>query len=142
MDNPSDARVAHLLRRAHRIAVVGLSSNPERPSYNVARYLMDHGYEIVPVNPHENEVLGQPAYARLTDVPGHIDLVDIFRRPSYVPEVVRDAVQVDADAIWMQLGAVDADAAVAADRAGLTVVWDRCIAVEHARLVIHGKRIA
>src|ERR1039457_6455381 len=94
MDNPSDARVAQLLRGAHRIAVVGLSSNPERPSYNVALYLAQHGYEILPVNPFENEVLGLRSYTKLSDVPGQIDIVDVFRRPSAVPDVVRDALEV------------------------------------------------
>ena len=142
MDNPSDARVAHLLRTARRIAVVGLSSNPERPSYNVARYMLEHGYEIIPVNPNENEVLGYRAYAKLADVPGYIDIVNIFRRPGAVPDAVRGAIAVDAHAVWMQLGAVNEEAAALADAAGLTVVADCCIAVEHARLVIHGARIA
>src|SRR5690348_5700824 len=142
MDNPSDARVAHLLRTARRIAVVGLSSNPERPSYNVARYMMEHGYEIIPVNPNENEVLGQPAYAKLTDVPGHIDIVSVFRRPVAVPGVVRVTIAVGADAVWLQLGAYNEDAARQAIAAGLITISDCCIAVEHARLVIHGMRIA
>lgn len=142
MDNPSDARVAQLLRTARRIAVVGLSSNPERPSYNVALYLIQHGYEIVPVNPFENEVLGEHSYAKLADVPGHIDIVDVFRRPSAVPDVVRDALEVQPQAVWLQLGAFNAAAADLARAAGLLVIADSCIAVEHARLVIHGQRIA
>lgn len=142
MDNPSDARVTQLLRTAHRIAVVGLSSNPERPSYNVAYYLLDHGYEIIPVNPNENEVLGRLAYARLADVPGHIDIVSVFRRPSAVPEVARAAVAVGAGAMWMQLGAYNEEAANRALDAGLITIANCCIAVEHARLVLHGMRIA
>jgi predicted CoA-binding protein len=122
--------------------VVGLSSNPERPSYNVARYLMEYGYEIVPVNPNENEVLGLPAYARLGDVPGHIDIVNVFRRSIFVPEIARAAIAVGADAVWTQLGVMHEHAALDASRAGLIVVMDRCILVEHARLVLHGMRIA
>lgn len=142
MDAPSDARVAHLLRSAHRIAIVGLSSNPERPSYNVARYLLEYGYEVVPVNPNENEVLGRRAYARLADVPGHIDLVNIFRRPGGIPDAVRGAIGVGAFAVWMQLGVVHEEAAAMAENAGLAVVMDRCLMSEHARLVLHGTRIA
>ena len=142
MDNPSDAQIARLLRNARRIAVVGLSSNPERTSYNVARYLLAQGYEIIPVNPHENEVLGQTAYPRLSAVPGPIDIVDIFRRPSGVPEAVRGAISAGAGAVWMQLGVLHSDAALQAHAAGLMVITERCAMVEYARLVIHGARIA
>jgi predicted CoA-binding protein len=142
MDDPSDIRVALLLRTARRIAVVGLSSKPERPSYNVARYLMEHGYEIIPVNPNEDEVLGQIAYPRLTDVPGPIDIVDVFRRTAAMPDVARGAIASGAKTLWTQLGVVHPGAAAEAAAAGLTVVMDRCILVEHARLVIHGARIA
>ncbi|HEY8284174.1 MAG TPA: CoA-binding protein [Chloroflexota bacterium] len=140
MENPSDARVALLLRTAHRIAIVGLSSKPERPSYNVARYLLDHGYEVIPVNPHEQEVLGRQAYARLADVPGTIDVVDIFRRPKFVPGVVAEAVAAGVGAIWTQLGVISEEGAVLAAAHGLTMVMDRCMEVEHARLVLHGAR--
>lgn len=142
MDNPSDARVSLLLHTARRIAVVGLSSKTERPSYNVARYLQEHGYEIIPVNPNEDEVLGQVAYPRLSDVPGRIDVVDVFRRSAAVPEIARAAIAVGAGALWTQLGVVHEGAAASAAAAGLTVVMDRCMLVEHARLVIHGMRIA
>ncbi len=142
MDTPSDTRVAMLLRRARRIAVVGLSSNPERPSYNVARYLMEYGYEIVPVNPNEVEVLGVPAYAHLAEVPGPIDIVNVFRRSRYVPEVARAAIAAGAPSLWTQLGVEHEHAALEASRAGVLVVMNRCILVEHARLVIHGARIA
>lgn len=142
MDNPSDARVALLLRTARRIAVVGLSSKMERPSYNVARYLMEHGYEIIPVNPYEDEVLGQVAYPRLTDVPGPVDIVNVFRRSAAMPDVVRSSIACGAGAVWTQLGVVNQVAAADAAAAGLTLVMDRCILVEHARLVIHGARIA
>jgi hypothetical protein len=142
MDNPSDARVAILLRTSTRIAVVGLSANPERPSYNIARYLVEHGYEIIPVNPNENEVFGIPAYARLKDVPGHIDIVNVFRRGSALVTHAKEAVAVGAGCLWMQLGVVSDEAVTIATAAGLTAVQDRCILVEHARLVLHGARIA
>ncbi len=142
MDNPSDARVAILLRTSTRIAVVGLSANPERPSYNIARYLVEHGYEIIPVNPNENEVFGIPAYARLKDVPGDIDIVNVFRRGSALVTHAKEAVAVGAGCLWMQLGVVSDEAVTIATAAGLTAVQDRCILVEHARLVLHGARIA
>jgi uncharacterized protein len=142
MDNPSDLRIARLLRDAKRIAVVGLSSDTERPSYNIAHSLLDYGYEIIPVNPRENEVLGVPAYARLADVPGHIDIVDVFRRPVALVTHAREAVEIGAGAYWMQLGLSSEEAARIATEAGLTVVQDRCILVEFARLVLHGERIA
>jgi len=142
MENPSDARVGQVLRSAQRIAIVGLSSKPDRPSYNIARYMLDHGYEIVPVNPNEDEVFGRPAYARLTDIPGPIDIVNVFRRKSGVPDTVRGAIAIGAPTLWLQLGVIHEDAAAAAAAAGLTVVVDRCILVEHARLVIHGAMIA
>ena len=142
MDNPSDARLAMLLRTSTRIAVVGLSTNPERPSYNIARYLIEHGYEIIPVNPRENEVFGIPAYARLKDVPGHIDIVNVFRRRNALVAHANEAVAVGAGALWLQLGVISNEALSVASSAGLIAVQDRCILVEHARLVLHGARIA
>jgi predicted CoA-binding protein len=142
VDNPSDARIARLLRESRRIAVVGLSSDPERPSYNIAHYLIQHGYDVVPVNPNETEVFGIPAYSRLRDVPGHIDIVDVFRRKNALVTHAREAVEIGADAYWMQLGLASDEAANLAAAAGLVVVQDRCIFVEHARLVLHGAKIA
>ncbi|MDB5075303.1 MAG: CoA-binding protein [Chloroflexi bacterium] len=142
MENPSDVRVASVLRSANRIAMVGLSSNPERPSYNVARYLMEHGYEVIPVNPNENEVLGALAFARLRDVPGHIDIVNVFRRNTALVGHAKDAIAAGAGTLWMQLGVASDEAAKLAIDAGLTVVQDRCIFVEHSRLVLHGARSA
>jgi len=141
MNYPSDADVAHLLRDAHRIAVVGLSSKPERPSYNIAHYLIAKGYDIIPVNPYEREVLGRPAYARLTDVPGHIDIVDIFRRPKFVAGLAAEAVAVRAGALWGQLGVVSEEGEAIATAGGLFVVMNRCMEVEHERLIVHGARI-
>jgi len=114
------------------IAVVGLSSDPARPSYGVARYMQRQGYRIIPVNPNEREVLGERAYPALRDVPVPVDVVDVFRRPEYVPEVVEDAIAIGAPVLWLQQGVIHPQAAARAQAAGLAVVMDRCIKVEHA----------
>lgn len=119
--------------RYKTIAVVGLSSNPMRPSYGVGEYLQAAGYRIVPVNPNEREVLGKKSYARLEDVPEKIDIVDIFRRPEEVPPVVESAIRVGAKVVWMQLGIANEPAAKKAQSAGVTVVMDACLLIEHKR---------
>jgi hypothetical protein len=125
--------IPDLLRKSHVIAVVGLSSKKFRPSYGVAEYMQKEGYRIIPVNPNETEVLGEKAYARLEDVPGHIDIVDIFRRSEFVAPLVDEAIRRGASAVWMQEGVVDEEAAEKARAAGLGVVMDRCILKEHSR---------
>jgi len=129
------AAVRDLLRASHTIAVVGLSGKKFRPSYGVAEYMQKEGYRIIPVNPNETEVLGEKSYARIEDIPEHIDIVDIFRRPEFVGPVVDSAIQIGAGAIWMQEGVVHEQAAQKARDAGLTVVMDRCILKEHMRLL-------
>ncbi len=133
----ADVDVEELLRRAQTIAVVGLSAQPERDSHRVARYLKDHGYRIVPVNPGLAEVLGERCYPDLATVPREVavDIVDVFRRPEFVPAIVEQAIARGAGAVWLQLGIVDHASAATARRAGLTVVMDRCIKVDHARLL-------
>lgn len=132
----SDNEIRDLLQRARTIAVVGLSDQPDRPSYSVARFLQRAGYRVIPVNPHlRRPVLGEQPYASLRDVKEHVDLVDIFRIPEMVPEVVEDAIAIGADAVWMQLGIVNEEAARRAEQAGLGVVMDRCTAIEHRRLL-------
>jgi hypothetical protein len=126
--------IPELLRAAHTIAVVGLSNKRYRPSYGVSEYMQNAGYRIIPVNPEETEVLGEKCYAQLEGVPEHIDIVDIFRRPEFVPEIVEAAIRIGAGAIWMQEGVVHEAAAEKARRAGLRVVMDRCILKEHRRL--------
>jgi predicted CoA-binding protein len=126
--------IPDLLRTSRTIAVVGLSNRRTRPSYGVSEYMQAQGYRIIPVNPHVTEVLGEKAYARLEDVPEHIDIVDIFRRSEFVPEIVESAIRVSAGAVWMQEEVVHEDAADRAREAGLTVVMDRCILKEHRRL--------
>jgi predicted CoA-binding protein len=123
--------IADLLKRARTIAVVGLSSSPLRPSYGVAAYLQQQGYRVIPVNPTIKGALGEKAYATLGDVPEKIDIVDIFRRPEFVPEVVDRAIQMKVPAIWMQEDVVHEEAAEKARRAGIFVVMDRCILKEH-----------
>lgn len=128
------AKIAELLRSAKTIAVVGLSDRRMRPSYGVSQYMQSVGYRIIPVNPNISEVLGEKAYARLEDVPEHIDIVDVFRRSEYVPEIVESAIRVGAGAVWMQEGVVHEQAADRASQAGLAVVMDRCILKEHRKL--------
>src|SRR5262249_12611981 len=127
--------IAEILKKCKTIAVVGLSSNPMRPSHDVTEYMQSAGYRIIPVNPNEKEVLGEKSYARLEDVPEKIDMVDIFRRSVHVPEVVDSAIRVGAKVVWMQLGIESEEAAEKARAAGLAVVEDACILVEHRRRV-------
>ena len=128
-----NAAIPELLRKSHVIAVVGLSSKKYRASHGVAEYMQKRGYRIIPVNPNETEVLGEKAYARLEDVPEHVDIVDIFRRSEFVKPVVESAIRIGASAVWMQEGVEDEAAARKAAKAGLAVVMDRCILKEHQR---------
>jgi uncharacterized protein len=131
----NDTELTQLLKHAKTIAVVGLSSKPARPSFGVARFLQRQGYRIIPVNPAETEVLGERAYARVADVPDAIDIVDVFRRSEAVPEVLDDALAKKPRCFWMQQGVVNQEAARRAEAAGLSVVMDRCILQEIARLL-------
>mgnify|MGYP001371850779 CR=1 FL=1 len=133
---PESVPMRELLRSARVIAVVGLSSKRHRPSYGVSEYMQRMGYRIIPVNPNEKEVLGERAYPSLDEVPEKIDIVNIFRRSEYVPEIVDAAIRVGARAIWMQEGVIHEEAAAKARAAGLTVVMDRCILKEHRRLAV------
>ena len=128
------ANITDLLKSTHTIAVVGLSSNPMRPSNGVGEYLKRAGFRVIPVNPNESEVLGEKAYARLEDVPERIDMVDIFRRSECVPEIVEAAIRVGAKSVWMQEGVIHEGAAKRAKSAGLDVVMDRCTLKEHRKL--------
>jgi predicted CoA-binding protein len=130
---PPDEELRSILQRTRTIAVVGLSSRPERDSNRVARYLQSHGYRIIPVNPNETEVLGERAYPTLLEVPEPVDLVDVFRRPSSTPEVAERAVAVGAPVVWLQLGIESDEARRIAEEAGLTVVMDLCIRTVIAR---------
>jgi hypothetical protein len=127
---PADP-IADLLQRARVIAVVGLSNSPLRPSHGVSAYMQMHGYRIIPVNPNITESLGEKAYPSLLHVPGPIDIVNIFRRPQFVEEVVDQAIQLKVPAIWMQEEVIHERAAEKASKAGILVVMDRCILKEH-----------
>ena len=127
--------IAEILKRCRTIAVVGLSSNPFRPSYGVTEYMQRAGYRIIPVNPNETEVLGERSYARLEDVPEKVEIVDVFRRVDEVPAVVESAIRVGARVVWMQLGIESGRAAEKARDAGIVVVEDACILVEHRKRV-------
>lgn len=128
----SDDVIAQVLQQSKTIAVVGLSSKPERASYQVAAYLQRHGYRIIPVNPRETQVLGEPAYATLRDVPVAIDIVDVFRESSAVPEIVADTIAIGAKVLWLQLDIHHAEAEAQATAAGVTVITDVCIKIAHA----------
>ena len=133
--NPDEAAIRELLLRARRIAVVGLSPKPHRDSNRVARYLIDRGYDVVPVYPREPEILGRPVFRAVAEIPGGIDLVDVFRRSEELAAVTEDALAAGVPALWFQLGCVDEASAARARAAGSTVVMDRCLMVDHARLV-------
>jgi uncharacterized protein len=127
--------IKELLEKARTIAVVGLSDNPERTSYIVARYMKEHGYKIIPVNPVIKEALDEKAYPSLQDVPVKVDIVNVFRRSPDVPPVADGAIAIKADVLWMQEGIINEPAAKKAEQAGLKVIMDRCIMVEHARSI-------
>ena len=127
--------IQRVLHGAKTIAIVGLSKNPLRASYFVGYYLRRHGYRVVPVNPREDEILGQRSYASLRDVPDSIDVVDVFRTPDAVPGIAADAVAIGAKALWCQYLVISEEGARIAEAGGLAVVMDRCMKVEHARYV-------
>ena len=131
--NPSPGEIKALLQRVKTVAVVGLSTDPDRPSYSVAMYLQQNGYRIVPVRPGGGEILGEKVYERLSDIPFAIDLVDHFRRSSLVGPHIDEAIRLRVPAIWTQEGIVDEAAAERARAAGLTVVMDRCMLKEHRK---------
>jgi uncharacterized protein len=133
--NPSDRAIRQILETAKTVAVVGLSDSPDRESYRVAKYLLDHGYRVIPVNPTVSEVLGEKSYASVADIPGPVDVVDVFRKPEAVLPVVGEAIDAGAGTVWMQLGVVNQEAAEKAEAAGLQVVMDRCMKIEHGRLL-------
>ena len=129
----SDEEIGRLLSESHTIAVVGLSAKAWRPSHGVSEYMQSRGYRIIPVNPNLTEALGEKAYARLEDVPGPVDIVNIFRRPEAVEPIVDAAIRMGARMVWMQEGVIHRAAAEKARAAGLAVVMDRCILKEHRR---------
>jgi uncharacterized protein len=129
----SEAEITEILRHYRVVAVVGLSGDPRRPSYQVAHYLQEQGYRIVPVNPGCREVLGEKCYARLQDIPFPVEIVDIFRKVEAIPAIVEAAIALGAKVVWMQQGLEDPQAARRARQAGLRVVMDRCLKIEHSQ---------
>jgi uncharacterized protein len=131
----SDDEIVEILRAPTTVAVVGISDKPDRDSFQVAKYLQEQGYRVIPVNPMLETVLGQRCYSSLRGVPERIDIVDIFRRSEAVPEIVDEAIEVGAKVVWMQLGVVHEEAAAKAQQAGLKAVMDRCMKRDHSRLI-------
>ena len=125
--------ITNILEQHKTLAVVGLSSKPTRPSHGVSEYMQQHGYRIIPVNPGCREVLGEKCYPSLKDIPFPVEVVDIFRKKEAIPAIVEEAIQVGAKAVWMQLDLVEPGSAQKARNAGLQVVMDRCLKVEHAK---------
>ncbi|WP_436376406.1 CoA-binding protein [Cytobacillus sp. BC1816] len=132
IENPSRDEIGVLLKKAKRIAVVGLSGNPERTSYMVSEAMQKAGYEIIPVNPAIDEVLGVKAVGSLKEIEGHVDIVNVFRRSEFLPEIAREFAEMDADIFWAQLGVANQEAYDFLKEKGFTVIMDRCIKVEHA----------
>jgi len=133
--NPNDAALKELLRSVRTIAVVGLSADASKASRQVASYLKDKGYKIVPVNPSADEIMGLKSYPDLKSIPESVDLVDVFMRSEGVPEIADQAIAINAKVLWLQLGIINEESAQKARDAGLTVVQDACMKVEHSRLI-------
>ena len=138
--NPSDTELKQLMTNASTIAVVGASSKPDRSSYGIMRKLQSVGYRVIPVNPNETEVLGERAYASLSEIPVPVDIVDVFRRSEYTPPIADEAVKIGAKALWLQMGIENEDAARRAKAGGLTVVMDSCLGTMHAVLRVPHKK--
>lgn len=133
-ENLDEEEIKEVLLIYRKIAVVGISRNPEKDAHKVPKYLMEHGYEIIPVNPFADKILGKKCYKKLSDVKEDVEIVDIFRPPEEVPEIVKEAIKIKAKVIWMQKGIVNNKAAEMAIKNGLKVVMDKCIMVEHKKL--------
>jgi predicted CoA-binding protein len=128
------AELRRILKNNHTIAVVGLSADWYRPSYFAAKYMQEHGFRVIPVNPKYDEILGEKCYPNLKAIPDAVDIVDVFRKPEDCVPIAHDAVEIGAKVFWMQLGVVNEEAARVAEAGGLDVVMDRCVKIEYARL--------
>lgn len=126
-------KVRRILKGSRTIAVVGLSAQWHRPSYFAAKYLQEHGYRVIPVNPAYETILGERCYKRLADIPGKVDVVDCFRKSAEIPALAEQAIAIGAKVLWMQLGVQNAEARARAEAAGLQVIEDRCMKIEHGR---------
>lgn len=134
-ENPSRDEIKELLRSAGNIAVVGLSDKPDRTSYMVSQAMQSRGYRIIPVNPRADEILGEKCYAKLADIPEPVDIVNVFRRSEYCAEVAKEAAEIKANVLWLQLGVVSDEAAQIGAEHGMTIIMDRCIKVEDSILL-------
>ncbi len=134
--NPSDQEIYEILVNAKIIAMVGASGNPEKTSHGIMKKLQSVGYRVIPVNPNEQEVLGEKCYASLLDIPEKIDIVNVFRRPEITEPIANEAIQIKAKVLWLQLGIINVETARIAKQGGITVVMDACIAVMHAILKV------
>jgi len=132
---PSSDEINKILTGVKKIAVVGISPKEERDSHKVAKYLLDHGYDVVPVNPGQKEILGKTCFKTLKDIPFPVDVADLFLNPQRIPPIVEQAVEMGVKVIWMQLGVIHNEAALKAREAGAVVVMDKCIKQEHEKLV-------
>ncbi len=137
--NPAGPEVVDVLKKSRRIAVVGLSPRPERESNMVAAYLLEHGYDVIPVNPAESEILGRPCYPDLRSVPVKIDIVDIFRKTDAIPEIIAQALEIGPQCVWLQLGLAYNAAIESLAEAGIVYVQSKCLKIEHSRLLAEGK---
>jgi uncharacterized protein len=133
-ENPSDARIRDILATPRTIAVVGCSPDPDRDSHEIAALLKAKGHKVIPVNPTSKEILGEPCFASLKDIPEPVDMVDVFRRPEHVDQIAADSIAIGAKILWLQLEVINEPAARQAQAAGMTVVMDRCPAIEYRRL--------
>lgn len=134
-ENPSRDEIKELLRSAGNIAVVGLSDKPDRTSYMVSQAMQSRGYRIIPVNPRADEILGEKCYAKLADIPEPVDIVNVFRRSEYCAEVAKEAAEINANVLWLQLGIINEEAAEICAEHGMTAIMDRCIKVEDSILL-------
>ena len=132
--NPVSEEIKQILKSTNTIAIVGLSDNPNRDSYKVAAYLMEKGYRVIPVNPAKKEILGHKCFPNLKSLPEKVDIVDIFRKVEFIPDIVEETISIGAKTVWMQLGLAHNESAQKARNAGLFVVQSQCIKVEHAKL--------
>jgi predicted CoA-binding protein len=131
-NTPSKAEIRDVLTRYHRVAIVGLSPDPARPSHEIAQYLIEQGYDVVGVRPGATKILDRPCYPSVSEVPGPVEIVDVFRAPEHVPDIVDDAIRSHAQVLWLQEGVTHPEAEKRAREAGLVVISDRCILKEHA----------
>jgi uncharacterized protein len=131
----NEPTLTNALNNSKTLAIVGLSNDESRPSYSVAKYMQAHGYRIIPVNPKCDEILGERCYPTLSAIPEPVDLVDVFRKPADALAIAEEAIAIDAKTLWLQIGVVNEEAKKLAEAAGLTVIMDRCIKIEHSRLI-------